>query len=213
MDEPEAGTSMARPVASAPAPATTAILTLPNVISLIRLASVPVFVWLFVSGREDAAVILYGVGASTDWLDGYIARRTGAVSELGKLLDPLADRIFIVALVVALVARDTLPLWLAVVIVARDVIVLSAFPLLDRRQLARIPVNFIGKSATAALLFGLTWLAVSETSLGIDDLARGIGMTFTILGAILYWVAGVMYGREAIKRVRALPPEPKEPLI
>jgi cardiolipin synthase len=213
MDEREAGTSTARPVASAPAPATSAILTLPNVISLVRLASVPVFVWLFVSGREDAAVILYGVGASTDWLDGYIARRTGAVSELGKLLDPLADRIFIVALVVALVARDTLPLWLAVVIVARDVIVLSAFPLLDRRHLARIPVNFIGKSATAALLFGLTWLAVSETSLGIDDLARGIGMTFTILGAILYWVAGAMYGREALKRVRTLPSEPKEPLI
>ena len=212
MDEPQAGTSTARPVASGP-PATTAILTLPNVISLIRLASVPVFVWLFVSGREDAAVILYGVGASTDWLDGYIARRTGAVSELGKLLDPLADRIFIVALVVALVARDTLPLWLAVAIVARDVIVLSAFPLLDRRHLARIPVNFIGKSATAALLFGLTWLAVSETSLGIDDLARGIGMSFTIFGAILYWVAGVLYGREALKRVRALPAEPEEPLI
>ena len=213
MDEPEAGTSTARPLASASAPSTTAILTVPNVISLVRLASVPVFVWLFVSGREDAAVILYGVGASTDWLDGYIARRTGAISELGKLLDPLADRIFIVALVVALVARDTLPLWLAVVIVARDVIVLSAFPLLDRRHLARIPVNFIGKSATAALLFGLTWLAVSETSLGIDDLARAIGMTFTILGAILYWVAGAMYGREALKRVRALPQEPREPLI
>ena len=209
MDEAEAGTSTARPVATA----TTAILTLPNLISLIRLTSVPVFVWLFVSGRVDAAVILYGVGASTDWLDGYIARRTGAISELGKLLDPLADRIFIVALVVALVARDTLPLWLAVVIVARDVIVLSAFPLLDRRRLARIPVNFIGKSATAALLFGLTWLAVSETSLGIDDVARGIGMTFTILGAILYWVAGAMYGREALERVRALPQEPKEPLI
>ncbi len=213
MGESEAGT--ASPVASAPesSAASTAILTLPNVISLLRLASVPIFVWLFVSGREDPAVILYGVGASTDWLDGYIARRTGAVSELGKLLDPLADRIFIVALAVALVARGTLPLWIAVVIVARDLIVLSAFPLLDRRHLARIPVNFIGKCATAALLFGLTWLAVSETSLDIEDLASGIGMTFTILGAVLYWVAGAMYGREALTRVRAARAEPGEPPV
>lgn len=208
MGEPEAGTTS--PVAPAPesSAASTAILTLPNVISLVRLASVPIFIWLFVSGREDLAVILYGVGASTDWLDGYIARRTGSVSELGKLLDPLADRVFIVALAVALVARGTLPLWIAVVIVARDAIVLSAFPLLDRRHLARIPVNFIGKCATAALLFGLTWLAVSETSLDIEDLASGIGMTVTILGAVLYWVAGAMYGREALTRVRALPKEP-----
>ena len=198
---------------SEPSVASSAILTIPNIISFARLATVPFFLWLWFDGSREVAVVVYAIGAWTDFLDGFIARRTNTVSELGKLLDPLADRIFIVALVVALVARNTLPLWLAVVIVARDVIVLSAFPLLDRRHVARIPVNFMGKSATAALLFGLTWLAVSETSLGIDDLARGIGLTFTILGAILYWVAGAMYGREAFERVRALPQEPKEPLI
>src|ERR671918_764728 len=84
------------------------LLTIPNLLSFGRLATVPVFVWLFVSGREDAAVILYAVAAWTDFFDGFIARRTHSVTELGKLLDPLADRVFIVALALALVARGTL---------------------------------------------------------------------------------------------------------
>ncbi|HEU4481068.1 MAG TPA: CDP-alcohol phosphatidyltransferase family protein, partial [Actinomycetota bacterium] len=146
------------PVAAGP-PASERFLTVPNVLSLLRLASVPVFVWLFASGRENAAVILYAAGAWTDFFDGYIARLTGSVTELGKLLDPLADRVFIVALCIALVLRDTLPLWLALTIVVRDLIVLSLFPALERRRIERIRVNFVGKCATAALLFGLTLLA------------------------------------------------------
>jgi len=184
-----------------PAGETDALLTIPNIISFLRLASVPVFVYLFVTGREEAAVILYGVGASSDFLDGYIARRTGSVTELGRLLDPLADRIFIVALSVALVARGTLPWWLAAAVVARDLVVLSVFPWLERRKVERIRVNFVGKSATAALPFGLTWLAISETSFRISSNAGAIGMSFTILGAVLYWAAGVMYARQALQRI------------
>ena len=184
---------------------TSRVLTIPNVLSGLRLATVPVFIWLFLSGREDAAVILYGVGATTDFFDGYIARHTGSVSELGKLLDPLADRVFIVALAVALVARGTMPWVLAVVIIARDALVLAVFPLLERRGVERLAVNFTGKSATAALLFGLTWLAVAETSLELSA-ARPIGLAFTILGAVLYWIATGMYAIEATRRFRALGP-------
>jgi cardiolipin synthase (CMP-forming) len=177
------------------------VVTVPNVMSAIRLASVPVFVWLFVAGFEEAAVALYAVGAWSDFFDGYIARRTGQITELGKVLDPLADRFFIVALAVALVARDVLPLGLALAIVARDVLVLVLFPLLERRGMERIPVNFVGKCATAALLFGLTFLAYSETSWAGAEHADELGMAFTIGGAVLYWIAAVMYAREAKARL------------
>ena len=178
--------------------------TIPNVLSFLRLASVPVFLVLFLNERENAAVIVYGIGAWTDFFDGYIARRTGSVTELGKLLDPLADRIFIVALAVALVARGTLELWLAAVIVGRDVLVLCAFPLLERRGVPRIPVSFLGKFATASLLSGLTWLAWSETTFPASGtVAERIGVAFTVVGAVVYWVATFFYAREAMEALRS----------
>ena len=190
-------------VAPEPAP-TTRILTIPNVLSFARLATVPVFVWLFVSGRENAAVILYIAGAWTDFFDGYIARRTDSVSELGKLLDPLADRIFIAALVVALVAREVLPWWLALVIVGRDLLLLSLFPILERRKIERIAVNRTGKAATAALLLGLSLLAVSQTTWPGAGSIEIAGFVFACLGAALYWAATYLYGREAIAKLKAL---------
>lgn len=178
--------------------------TIPNVLSILRLLSVPVFVWLFVSGRENAAVILYAVGAWTDFFDGVIARKFDQVSEIGKLLDPLADRILIIALVVALVARESLSLWLAIAIVARDVLLLSVFPILERRKVPRIAVNFTGKSATAALLFGLTLLAWSETTFPGSGFADEIGLAFTVLGAVLYWAAAAMYAQAARDAIRTM---------
>jgi cardiolipin synthase (CMP-forming) len=173
------------------------VLTVPNVLSALRLASVPVFIWLFATDRENAAVVLFGVAACTDFFDGYIARRLNQVSEIGKLLDPLADRIFIVALAIALVLRDVLPLWLFLVIVVRDASILIAFPLLEGRGVPRIRVNFTGKTATAFLLFGLTTLAWSETTFPLQRYADEIGMAFTLVGAVLYWVAAGMYAVQA----------------
>jgi cardiolipin synthase (CMP-forming) len=173
------------------------MVTVPNVLSGLRLASVPVFVWLFVTDKEEAAVIVYGVGAATDWVDGYVARRTGAVTELGKLLDPLADRAFILALALALLLRGALPAWLGAVIIVRDVAVLGLWPVVDRRSARRIRVNFVGKSATAALLVGLTSLALSETRWSLGRWAREIGLVATGIGGVLYWVSGMMYARAA----------------
>jgi cardiolipin synthase len=172
------------------------LLTVPNVLSALRLGLVPVFIWLFLTGREKTAVLLYGVGASTDWLDGYIARRTNQITELGKLLDPLADRIYIAALVVVLTISDILPLWLAAGVLGRDALLLALFPFVDRRSATRIRVNLIGKTATACLLTGLTFLAVSETTLTWGS-ARDIGFTLMVAGLALYWISGIMYARAA----------------
>ncbi len=182
---------------------TNRVLTVPNVLSMIRLAIVPVFLYLFVTGRETAAVVLYGAGAWTDFFDGYLARRLGQVTELGKLLDPLADRVFIVALALALVAVDALPWWLAAAIVLRDVVLLGVWPLFERRGVGRIQVSFMGKTATASLLFGLTWLAVSETDFEWATFSAIVGMVFVVAGAILYYVSAGMYARDAYSRIKA----------
>lgn len=178
-------------------PASTAILTVPNVISFARLATVPFFLWLWFGGSREVAVVVYAVGAWTDFFDGFIARRTGQVSELGKLLDPLADRVFILALAIALVGEGTLPWPLAVIVIGRDVVILSLYPLVQKRGMPKIAVNFTGKSATAALLFGLTWLALSETDLVGADIGDEVGIAFVVLGAVLYWIAAGMYARLA----------------
>ena len=188
-------------------PGSSRILTIPNVISFVRLSTVPVFIWLFVSGFENAAVILYAAGAWSDFFDGYIARRTDSVTELGKLLDPLADRIFIAALVIALVVRGTLPWWVALVILGRDLLVLSLFPYLERRKIQRISVNRVGKAATAALLAGLTMLAWSETTFPGSGVLGAPGLAFTVLGAALYWAAAYLYAREAMAKLRQLTAE------
>ena len=205
-DEPSAqGHPQVDPEPAGPATSADAgWLTIPNVLSLLRLASVPVFLWLFLTDRENAAVILYAIGAWTDFFDGVIARRFDQVSELGKLLDPLADRVFIIALAVALVARDVLPLALAIAIIGRDVLLLSLFPLLERRKVERLSVNFVGKTATASLLVGLTWLAFSQTTFADDVFVEVVGTGFVILGAVLYWVAAGMYAREAMRRLKAM---------
>jgi cardiolipin synthase len=179
------------------------LLTIPNLHSLGRLATVPIFVWLFLSGREEVAVILYAVAASTDFLDGYIARHTGSVTDLGKLLDPLADRVFIVALAIALVAREALAWWLAAIVVGRDVLVLSLFPVLERRKVQRIQVNFVGKTATAALLAGLTLLAFSETGFPGADAGDESGTVLVAVGATLYWAAAYLYAKEAVGKLRS----------
>ncbi|HEX2235920.1 MAG TPA: CDP-alcohol phosphatidyltransferase family protein [Actinomycetota bacterium] len=178
------------------------VLTVPNALSLARLATVPVFVWLFVSGRENAAVVVYGIGAVSDFFDGYLARRMGAVTTLGKLLDPLADRVLIVALCIALLARGVLSPWLAGAIVGRDLILLSLWPVLERRGVERIPVNLAGKAATAALLFGLTWLALSQTSFGWATIGDRVGSVAVGVGAALYWAAALLYARQASGRWR-----------
>jgi cardiolipin synthase len=186
---------------SAATDASKRIASLPNVISALRLSTVPLFVWLFSSGRENAAVLIYMGAAGSDFLDGYIARRTGAITELGQLLDPLADRVFIIALAMALVGRSTLPRWLALVIVGRDLAVLTAWPLLELRRVPRIPVNVVGKAATALLLIGLSALALSETTYGRGRVTGPLGRAATLGGTVAYWAAAALYARAARTRL------------
>jgi cardiolipin synthase (CMP-forming) len=193
-----------QPVATAPQSASRRVLTVPNLLSGLRLLSVPVFLAFWLNGARDTAVVIYAISAWSDFFDGWIARRTGTVTELGKILDPLADRVFIVALAIALVAAQALSWVLTAAIVLRDVLIVIAFPYLERRGVPRLAVNRVGKTATAALLMGLTLLALEETTFSWAEGADVPGLILTVVGAVLYWVAGLIYAREALLRLRAL---------
>jgi len=191
----------------------TRVLTIPNLISFARLCLVPVFLGIYLAGRYlPAFVILFVVGTS-DWVDGFVARRTGQVSVLGKLLDPLADRVVIVAVLVAFAARGTVPWWLAAVIVGRDLVVMAAFAVLEKRGLPRLAVNRVGKLATASIFTGLGFAAggvlvhVSGVA-GLRAAAGGlhaVGIGLLAAGAVLYWAAGGLYAIEIRRQLSARP--------
>lgn len=192
----------------------TAIWTIPNLISFARLCLLPVFLWVYLSGHYLAGVVILVVVGVSDFLDGFIARATGQVSVLGKLLDPLADRLVIISVLVAFGVKDTVPWLLVIFIVARDAIVMVAFAALERKGLPRLPVNKTGKRATASLFTGFGFAALSvlfkvSHAAGLRGDASGVrdvGLAFLILGAILYWVAGGLYAAEMRRQLAARPP-------
>ncbi len=195
-------------------PVSTAILTIPNLISFARLLLLPVFLWVYLSGHYLAGVVILVVVGVSDFLDGFIARATGQVSVLGKLLDPLADRLVIIAVLVAFGAKDTVPWLLVIFIVARDAIVMIAFAALEKKGLPRLPVNKTGKRATASLFtgFGIAALSVLFKVSHVAQLRsdaswiRDVALAFLILGAVLYWVAGGLYAAAIRKQLAARPP-------
>ena len=170
------------------------IATIPNLLSAIRIVLIPVFVWLIV--REDTrlgGMLLLAVVQATDWVDGYIARRTGSVSELGKLLDPLADRLAVGAALITFVVLDALPLWTALTVLVRDGLVLGAAIFLFVSKGPRIDVRRIGKIATFTLMMGLPMIAWGNFGLPFQHLARICGWAFYGVGILEYWVAAGYY--------------------
>ena len=183
------------------------VLTIPNLLSFARIALVPVFLWLLLVPRETwsdlLALVILGLSAFTDWLDGYLARRWNQISRVGQLLDPVADRLYIVATVVAFVVRDIIPWWFAALIIARDVILALVIPVLRRYGLGPLPVHFLGKAATFNLLYALPLLLLGQFDGAFGSVALVFGWAFAIWGAGLYWVAAVLYLEEARRLIRA----------
>jgi cardiolipin synthase (CMP-forming) len=171
------------------------VWTIPNLLSLLRLLGVPVFLWLVLGPHANGwAFAILAFGGVSDYADGKIARRFNQSSRLGALLDPAADRLYIVATIVALTIRGILPLWLAVAIPARDLLLVATVPVLRRLGYGfALPVNFAGKAATLNLLYAFPLLLVSVGDGVVAEVARPLGWAFTAWGAALYWWAGGLY--------------------
>jgi cardiolipin synthase len=174
--------------------ASSAIATLPNALSVARILLTPAFVWLIVDRDTTfSGLLLFGVVVSTDWLDGYVARRTGRVSEVGKLLDPTADRLAIAAGLVALVVRGAFPLWAALLILVRDVAIVIAGAIFLVTRKVRIEVRFIGKVATFSLVVAIGLIAWGNLGYPFPAAARVIGWGMYAVGIVEYYVATALY--------------------
>ena len=170
------------------------VLTMPNVISFLRIALIPVFVALIVDpDTRRAGLVLFAVVVATDWVDGALARATGQVSDLGKVLDPVADRLAIAAGLIALVVADAFPLWAALLILVRDVTVLIAGLVLLSKRRARIEVRHLGKVATFSLMAAIACIAWGSLGYPLAPAALACGWAFYAVGIVEYYVATVLY--------------------
>jgi cardiolipin synthase len=170
------------------------VWTIPNLLSLMRLLGVPLFLWLALGPEADGwALAVLMVAGISDYADGKIARRFNQSSRLGALLDPAADRLYILATIVALTVRDIVPLWLAVAIPLRDVLLALTLPGLRKHGYGPLPVHFLGKAATLCLLYALPLLLLAHHSGTAGTVARPFAWAFTAWGVGLYWWAGWLY--------------------
>jgi len=179
----------------------TAIRTVPNAVTLARLLLMPVCAYLLATGRFGWGIALTAVVGSTDWVDGWLARRTGQVSRLGQLLDPLADRLLIASVAIALVIQDVVPWQAAVLLLARDLVLLCAWPLLKRRGIEPPEVILLGKAATLVLLIALPVLTLGATEVAVADAARVLGLLGLWAGVVMYYLAGAVYVRMVLDRL------------
>ena len=178
-----------------------AIRTAPNAVTLARLLLMPVCAYLLATGRYGWGIALTAVVGSTDWVDGWLARRFGQVSRLGQLLDPLADRLLIASVAIALVVRGVLPWPAAALLLARDLFLLAAWPLLKRRGIEPPEVILLGKAATLVLLIALPVLTLGATGLAVAGAARLLGLTLLWAGVAMYYLAGAVYVRMVLERL------------
>ncbi|WP_337993910.1 CDP-alcohol phosphatidyltransferase family protein [Actinomycetospora lutea] len=182
-------------------------LTVPNALSVVRLAGVPLFLWLLLGPRADgwALVVLVASGI-TDWLDGRIARALDQYSRLGEMLDPLADRLYTVATLVAFLIRGIVPWWVLALIIGRDVVVSLALPLLRRKGYLAFPVLYIGKAATLNLLYAFPLLLLAQMDWAGADVARPFAYAFTAWGIALHLWSGTLYLVQLVRTEPAPPP-------
>jgi len=187
----------------------TRVWTVPNVLSMLRLAGVPLFLyWALVTEQDGRAILLLMAAGASDYFDGLIARRWQQFTRLGQLLDPLADRLYILATLLALVYRDGLPLWWALTLIGRDVVLSACLPVLRRAGHGPLPVHFLGKAATFNLLYAFPMLlaALPGNEGWLATVFRPMGWAFATWGSALYLWAGVLYVvqvRQVLKADRA----------
>jgi cardiolipin synthase (CMP-forming) len=175
-----------------------AIVTAPNAVTLVRLLLMPVCAWLLAAAHYGPGLVLTATVGATDWVDGWLARRIGQVSRVGQLLDPLADRLLIASVVIALTVGSVVPWQAVALLLARDVVLLAGWPLLRRRGVQPPEVVWIGKAATFDLLCALPLLIWGETGFVVASVAHTLGLVMLWIGVPLYYVAGVVYVRMAL---------------
>jgi cardiolipin synthase (CMP-forming) len=188
------GSSITEPTTAEEEAGLDRIVTVPNAITLVRLACIPLFLWLlFGLGRQSEAAVLLAVLGATDWIDGFVARRFRQVSTVGKVLDPVADRVLLLTAVIAIIVYGAVPLWFGVATLAREVVVSGAVLLLAMLGATRIDVLWVGKAGTFALMFSYPAFLLGDGSAGWQEPVRAIAWVTGIIGLTLAWIAACSY--------------------
>ena len=187
------------------------VWTIPNLLSFLRLLGIPLLLWLLLGPHADGwALVVLAASAATDWLDGKLARLLNQYSRLGAMLDPVADRLYILATLFAFVVRGLLPWWVAALIVGRDLVLSACLPVLRRHGYGPFDVLYLGKAATFCLLYALPLLLLAQLSDALRAVALPTGLAFTAWGVLLYLWAGLLYLQQVIWVVRHTPVVPPE---
>lgn len=181
------------------------VFTVPNVISFVRLLGVPLFLWLLLGAEEQdvAAVIVLAIGGTSDWVDGWVARRLKQVSRLGELLDPFVDRLYIVATLVAFTLTEVVPWQFTALLVAREAVLGLCLAVLRTHGYGPPPVHYLGKTATFMLLAAFPVLLLAHASETVSVAAGAIGWAMAWWGIVLYWIAAAFYIYQVTLLVRA----------
>ncbi|MEN8233993.1 MAG: CDP-alcohol phosphatidyltransferase family protein [Actinomycetota bacterium] len=174
-------------------------LTIPNIVSGIRILLIPVFVWLVLIDETAWAGALLGFIGATDWIDGYLARKLDQVTEIGKMLDPVADRLAVAVAVVLGLVVGVLPVWLAWGIIVREILIGIGAIYGLAKGVRRLDVRWLGKTATLLLYFGITAFYIAH---GLDSsVLWWVALGFGLPGLVLYYVVGVDYMRDMRKAI------------
>jgi cardiolipin synthase len=179
--------------------------TVPNLLSLLRLALVPVFLVLILSGSNVLAIFVLIVASVTDYLDGYFARKLKQETRLGQLLDPAADRLYIFATLIGLTIVGYIPLWLPLIVIGRDLLLLFTYPILASRGYGPLPVHYLGKAGTFALLYAFPLLLIAAAFPNISLFVLPVAWAFAWWGIGLYWWAGFVYLGQVRSVVKSTP--------
>lgn len=179
------------------------VFTVPNVVTMARLLCIPLFVWLLFGAREQtAAAILLAVLGATDWVDGYVARHFGQVTTLGKVLDPLADRVLVGTAVISILVYGAVPLWFGIATIAREVLVSAMVLLLASLGASRIDVLWVGKAGTFGLMFAYPTFLLGYGDASWQEPIKVIAWVTGIVGLALAWYAAGSYIGPARKALR-----------
>lgn len=182
------------------------VWTPPNVLSMLRVAGVPIFLWLILNHQDGWAVVVLTLSGVSDYFDGKIARKYNLVSKVGQLLDPLADRLYILSTLFGLAWREIIPWWLVAILVSREVFGTALVVIVRRHGYRALPVHFVGKVATFDLLYAFPFILLGQGDSIFATFALPVGWAFAWWGTALYWVAGVMYAvqtRDVVRAARA----------
>lgn len=182
------------------------VLTVPNVLSVVRLGLIPVFVYLMlVTHTLSWAVAILMFSGFSDWADGKIARLLNQQSRLGMLLDPAVDRLYMVTVPIVFAISGIAPWWFVLALLARDAALAGTLPLLWSRGLSALPVSYVGKAATFALMSGFPLVLLGQWDALWSRVVLACGWAFLIWGLYMYLWAFVLYIVQMVLVMRRMP--------